>query len=103
MDAKQSGFRRYDAEFRRNAVELSRSNGRTVRQTAEELGIPFKTLERWRYQIGKRSGGAMSAVAQDAEVRRLRKELTDVQMERDILKKALAICSRQPSPNVDSK
>ena len=63
---------------------------------AGDLGIPYKTLERWRQQLRKR-GGAQPSLddAQAHELARLRKRLADTEMERDILKKALAICSRE--------
>ncbi len=40
--------RKYTEEFKRRAVELSHSNGCTVRETAESLGIPVSILHRRR-------------------------------------------------------
>lgn len=92
MNSKQ----RYDEAFKKHAVELLECGNRTMRQLAQELGVPYKTLEKWkaryrtlhRVESGSLSGGS--------EVEQLRRKLAYVERERDILKKALAICSRDP-------
>lgn len=92
--------RRYDADFRRSAVELSSMAGRTVVSVAEELGVPVKTLEHWRAQERRRAGrggssGAPATLeAAQEQLRELRRQLGEAEADRDILKKALAICSR---------
>lgn len=95
-DDKHYRYKRYDLEFKRNAVDLLEATGRPMAEVAGDLGIPYKTLERWRQQLRKR-GGALPPLddAQAQELARLRKRLADTEMERDILKKALAICSRE--------
>ena len=40
--------RKYDEEFKRRAVQLSYSNERTVKDTADSLGIHVSLLNRWR-------------------------------------------------------
>jgi len=42
--------RRYDPEFKRNAVRLSEEAGRTIREVAENLGIGSALIYRWRQQ-----------------------------------------------------
>jgi transposase len=42
--------RQFDEEFKRNAVELTRKNGKTVSQVAEDLGINSSMLVRWRME-----------------------------------------------------
>ncbi len=101
MDEKYSRYKRYDDDFKRNAVDLVDSTGRPIAEIAGDLGVPYKTLERWRYQMRGRNRKAASGKdapppdPQELELRQLRKDLADVKLERDILKKALAICSRE--------
>jgi len=60
----------YDPEFKKNAVELLLSSGKSIKQIARELGCSASSLGEWR------------------------KELTRVTQEREILKKAAAILGR---------
>jgi transposase len=90
--------RTYDKEFKLNALALYK-NGKSGSAVCEDLGIPHATFWYWLKQM--QAEGAESFVgsgkikpANDAAYR-LKKELDDVKIERDILKKALAIFSRQ--------
>lgn len=40
--------RKYDSDFKRNAVQLTDESGRTVTEVAENLGIGKDLLYRWR-------------------------------------------------------
>jgi transposase len=89
--------RKYDKEFKRNAVDLYLSSNRSYEEVGENLGIPGSTLASW---VGsqKKDGdeafpGKGHLKASDAELMQLRKELAIVREERDILKKALGIFS----------
>lgn len=103
MDANYKPYKRYDDEFKRSAVELLETSGRPMAEVAGDLGIPYKTLERWRALYRRRDGqpaapGEKSpslAQAELAELKELRRRLNHTERERDILKKALAICSRE--------
>ena len=94
--------RKYDSEFKRNAVKLVEEPGRTVAEIAENLGISPDALYRWRRQI--REKGALAFPGNGREIlaepqkriRELEKKLKDAEMERDILKKAMAIFTRTP-------
>lgn len=93
----QSNQHRFDEEFRREAVRLSYEPGRSVAKVAQELGIGESTLTAWR----RRLRGSVAPEAGNAsdnpetELRRLRKELEVVRMERDILKKAVAYFAKE--------
>jgi transposase len=95
-------MRRYDKDFKRNAVKLSEEPGRTVVEVARNLGITEKILYKWRKKERLRGKvafpgkGYVSLTAEEQKVRDLEKRLTDVTMERDILKKAVAIFSKAP-------
>jgi len=102
MDTNYKSYKRYDDDFKRNSVELLESSGRSISEVSGDLGIPYKTLERWRglYRRGMiKSAGAPAQVAEAptlADFKELRRKLAEAELDREILKKALAICSRDP-------
>ena len=88
--------RRYDREFKLQTVRLLEESGKPMRVIAEELGISVNTLSLWKKAV--RESGQMAfpegGLTEDQRrIRKLEKELKDVRMERDILKKAVAIFS----------
>lgn len=89
--------RQYDEEFKKMAVELSEAKG-SLKATAEELGITPQILTRWRRERVVTPGTATVSRAQVSqehqEIARLKKELKQAELERDILKKAVGIFSR---------
>ena len=90
--------RRYEKEFRINAVKHWESSGKSVAEVAEGLGVPGSTLAGWikeyKEQGEKAFPGSGKIKPCNEEYYRLKKELEDVKMERDILKKAVAIFSK---------
>ena len=96
--------RRYDRQFKEDAVALVRG-GRTQSQVARDLGIGSWVLCRWIQK--SRAGLAQSApktldaeTPELRELRRLRLENQHLLEQRDILKKALGICSAQVPAHV---
>jgi len=100
--------RAFTDEFKHEAVSLLEGSGRPLTQVAMELGIQPSMLRSWR---GRQRAGMGSALTgslgrsgampsmlstEQAEIRRLGKELERAQMERDILKKAVGIFSGPP-------
>lgn len=92
--------RKYDAEFKRQAVHLSFEEGRTVSGVADSLGINKDLIYQWRKQL-KRKGelafpgnGKQLLTVEQQRIKDLEKKLKDAELERDILKKALAIFSQ---------
>jgi transposase len=94
--------RKYDSDFKRNAVQLTEEPGRTVAEVAENLGIGKDLIYRWRREQLAHPGLAFPGNGREAltikqqKIRELEKKLKDTEMERDILKKAMAIFSRAP-------
>ena len=90
--------KKYDKEFKQKAVELSYARGNAT-EIADELGIDKGLLYRWRKELKKYEGnsfpghGTPKMTDLEREVSRLRKELRDTKMEREILKKAISIFS----------
>lgn len=108
MDNGYAKHRRYEEEFKRNAVELARTSGRSMAEVANELGIPYKTLERWKSAYAPKHlrpaavDRSKSAEQLVAELEQARRKLAYVEREREILKKALAICSRDQDGKLHS-
>ena len=83
--------RKFDDEFKREAVRLVKDRGsKTVAAIARDLGITSSTLHGWKNKSIEMPGGE---IITNSEITRLKRELADVKMERDILKKAVAIFS----------
>jgi len=106
----QKPRRQYDREFKIEAVKLASRGDKTIAQITRDLGINTNLIARWKRQMsgskvkddptfafpGK---GHLNPV--DDELRRLRKQVRDLTLQRDILKKALAIFSANPDRNDD--
>jgi transposase len=95
--------RKYDRDFKRNAVLLCSEPGRTIPEVAKNLGINRDLLYRWRREYNNSNlqnvfpGNGIEALTEEQKrIRDLEKQLRETEMERDILKKAMAIFSRAP-------
>lgn len=90
--------RKYDREFKLNAVKLYQESGKSLEAISQNLGVPMTTLATWVKQFKENREhsfpGSGSLTPCNEELFRLRRELSDVKQERDILKKAVAIFSR---------
>jgi transposase len=96
--------RKFDKQFKIDAVRLLESSGKTATEIASNLGIPRDALSRWKHEMQKENLRVFPGQGnpRDEELARLRKELADVTMERDILKKAVAIFSKPERRNTNS-
>jgi len=92
--------RRYDRQFKVEAVRLITERGKRATEVARDLGVHVNLIYNWQKQLSEDSEFAFPGHGRlkpaDEELRRLKRELEDVKEERDILKKALAIFSKQP-------
>ena len=97
--------RRFDREFKIEAVKLTTRGDKSSAQVSRDLGISENILSRWRREMANDPGIAFPGKGHlkpaDEELRKLKKQLRDMTEERDILKKALAIFSRHPDPSGD--
>jgi transposase len=98
----ERNYRRYSQEFKLEALELLQRGEKSAGQIERELGITPGLLVKWRarYQIVGKEGLSPQIEPSDmeaakAEIRRLQRELANVQEEREILKKVLNIFSRK--------
>ena len=92
--------KKYDAEFKRQAVGIAATSGRTDRAIERELGLYQGALRHWRAELEADPKAAFPGTGrmkpEEEEVRRLRRECEILRQERDILKKAVAIFSKPP-------
>jgi transposase len=97
----QKSRRKYDASFRQEVVKMIAA-GRSVPDIAHSLGIGENIIYRWRKQAlngtqtvaGTPAEGSMPSQVSLSEHLALQKRLREVEMERDILKKAVGIFSK---------
>ncbi len=89
--------RSFTADFKREAVRLTQTSGRTISQVAEDIGIGLSTLTRWKrkYQEADLLSGPQDDV--EKELARLRKENRLLREERDLLKNAAVFFAKETS------
>ena len=94
MKHKQKVF---SEEFKRNAVSLSHNSKKSLDKIAEELGIGYSTLSKWRSEFSNKSDNSLGnpKKPKDPDVLKLKKENERLKMEVDILKKAMAFYARE--------
>jgi transposase len=94
------GRRRYDREFKEGAVRLILDGGRTVRSVSRDLGIHENMLHRWKKEYLQDKEDAFPGKGHmkphEEEIFKLKKKIADLEEDRAILKKALAIFSKRP-------
>ena len=84
-------------EFKREAVGLITSSGRSIRQVADDLGLGLSTLTRWKREQRNVEVAATPNPDLTKELARLRKENELLKQERDLLKKAAAFFAKETS------
>jgi transposase len=94
---------RYTKEFRLEAVKLVTEDGLSWAEAARRLSLPISTLANWvkAYKAGKLGdvGKTYRPLTEiEMELARTKKELAEVKMERDILKKAAAYFAKESLP-----
>lgn len=86
--SKEKTRRKFDPQFRREAVALWENSGKTAAEIAQQLGIQPRHLYQWK-KAGVPPAGPEGDL--QAQVLALRKENAFLREQRDILKKALSI------------
>jgi transposase len=89
--------RPYPKEFRQGAIDLARRGERPIREIAEELGIAESCLRRWlkQDQLDRRERDDGLTSAEREELRQLRREVSRLKQEKEILRKAAAFFARE--------
>ena len=95
--AKTDKGRLFDDAFRREAVRILATSGRTIKSVADDLGIGTSSLGKWKRQLDL--DALMAGPHEDVqmELARLRRENELLRVERDLLKKATAFFAKETS------
>ena len=93
--SRKKGRNSYSKEFKETAVELVLSGSKSQRKIADELGINVNTLQNWKREyLDSKDPKKVKAKEEEAEIRRLKKELYEAKLENEILKKAVGYFSK---------
>ena len=88
----------YDKEFKLSAVKMIVEGGMSLSRVSRDLGINENSLHRWKkdYLSDQQNAfpGKGRLKPEEEELRKLKKQLSRVTMERDILKKAIGYFSK---------
>ena len=94
--------RKYGDDFKREAVNHLISTGKSVAETAADLGIEVYNLSRWKNDFLAKPNEELEVEDPGTKMRRLEaennrmsREIANLKQERDILKKAMGIVSKQ--------
>jgi transposase len=91
--------KQYSEEFKRDAIRLQESSGKSVGAIEGELGLSHNLLRQWkkRYQVNAVTDGLERSEVEQlkAELRQTKRELDITRQERDILKKTVQIFSKE--------
>ena len=97
-------YRKFDEDFKQGAVQLVLETGRPIAQVARDLGVNETTLGNW-CALERKSRKKDRSLDPDerAELERLRKENIELRMQRDVLKRSVALwVGRSPWPGSSS-
>ena len=91
---------RYNQEFREQSVKFFKESGLTLVEAAKRLSLPKGTLKNWVYAERQ---GALPAIGKqqkpltelELELSRIKRELAEVKMERDFIKKCAAYFAKE--------
>jgi transposase len=86
-------YRKFDEDFKQGAVALVTETGKPIAQVARELGVNEGTLGNWvaKARAAAGEGNGDLSEPERAELARLRKENTELRMQRDVLKRSVAL------------
>jgi len=94
------GRRKFDREFKERALRLIVEGGRTLRSVSRDLGIHESVLQRWKREYLEDREHAFPGKGHmkphEEEIFSLKKKIADLEEDRAVLKKALAIFSKNP-------
>lgn len=99
--------RKFDKEFKLMTVSLCNA-GKPIKEVAKELGIRSEIVRRWRRELEGKASGSFSGhgnpgfTLEQQEIAKLKKQLRETELEREILKKAVSIFSKSDGKYSDS-
>ena len=102
MEGENGKKRRFDRDFKLSAVKMITAGGHKAAEVARSLGIGQNQLYLWKKKFGDQGDKAFPGKGHLTEIAALRRKLREVEMERDILKKAVGIFSKTTGNDSDS-
>jgi len=98
MEGEKGKKKRFDRDFKLSVVKMVTEGGHKTAEVARSLGIHANQLYNWKRKLGDHGDKAFPGKGHLTELSALRRQLREVEMERDILKKAVGIFSK-PTEN----
>jgi transposase len=95
MTTEKRKRRRYTEDFKREAVALVTEQGYSVAEAARSLDVGENQIRRWRQKFEQESAQGELSSTEREELERLRKEIRQLRMEKEILKKASAYFAKE--------
>jgi transposase-like protein len=94
MEGESIKRQRFDRDFKLSTVKMVTEGGHKVSEVARSLGIHPNQIYNWKRKFSDNGEKAFPGNGHLTEISALRRKLRDVEMERDILKKAVGIFSK---------
>lgn len=86
-------YKRYDEDYKKSIVKLI-ENGKSISDIEHEYGISRKNLYNWKYKYGEIATSTGEKTNND-EIIKMKNKLQELEMENEILKKAVAIFTKK--------
>ena len=102
MDGENGKKKRFDRDFKISAVKMVTEGGHKAAEVARSLGIHPNQLYNWKQKFSNQGDKAFPGKGHLTELAALRRQLREVEMERDILKKAVGIFSKSTDNGLSS-
>ena len=102
MEGENGKKKRFDRDFKISAVKMVTEGGHKAAEVARSLGIHPNQLYNWKRKFSDHGDKAFPGKGNLSELAALRRKLRDVEMERDILKKAVGIFSKETGNDSNS-
>jgi transposase len=102
MEGQEVKKQRFDREYKLSAVKMVTEGGQKASEVARSLGIHPNQLYNWKKKYSDDGEKAFPGKGHLTELAALRRKLREVEMERDILKKAVGIFSKTTESGSDS-
>ena len=101
MDGEKRKMKRFDKDFKLSAVKMVTEGGHKACEVARSLGIHPNVLYTWKRKYADNGEKEFPGKGHLTEIASLRKKLREAEMERDILKKAVGIFSKEGQNGLD--
>ncbi|MCH7559282.1 MAG: transposase [Planctomycetes bacterium] len=95
MQGENGKKKRFDRDFKISTVKMVTEGGHTAAEVARSLGIHPTQIYNWKRKFSDSGDKAFPGKGHLSELAGLRRQLREVEMERDILKKATAYFARE--------